>query len=294
MTKLKSVKNTAKSKHRNSKSPDKSNVISDTGSATGNIKKLNLQEINKFNFYLENLVEKQSKELIDVIATNTKFISIIAHDLRSPFISILNLMDIVKENLHDKSIDTIENYINLAADSAKRTLKLLDDLLDWTISQNKERNFNPVKINLYELLEAEFMNHNTSAIQKQITLEHSVAPGLNVTADLQMVKTILRNLISNAIKFTNTGGKIIVSAIEIKPFVEIAVKDNGIGISSQDQKELFNIQKLRSTAGTNNEKGTGLGLLLCKEFVDIHNGNILVESAPGKGCEIKFTLPHYI
>ena len=109
-----------------------------------------------------------------------------------------------------------------------------------------------------------------------------------------MVKTILRNLISNAIKYTNIGGEIMVSASENKQFVEISIKDNGVGISSMNQKELFKINSFHSTTGTNNERGTGLGLILCKEFVEMHGGKILVESEQGKGCEFRFTLPHYI
>jgi signal transduction histidine kinase len=109
-----------------------------------------------------------------------------------------------------------------------------------------------------------------------------------------MVKTVLRNLISNAIKYTNSGGVITLSARKTDPFVEISVKDNGVGISAMLQRTLFKIDGYQSTAGTQNEKGTGLGLLLCKEFIETHGGNIWAESIPGKGSEFKFTLPHYI
>ena len=109
-----------------------------------------------------------------------------------------------------------------------------------------------------------------------------------------MVKTILRNLIGNAIKYTNTDGEITISALESDQFVEIAIKDNGVGISPEAQSELFKINSFNSTAGTDNEQGTGLGLLLCKEFIEMHGGNIQVESVPSEGSEFKFTLPHYI
>jgi signal transduction histidine kinase len=250
--------------------------------------------MKELNAYLEKLVEQQTMELTEVVATNTKFISIIAHDLRSPFNSILGALELLKEKLDQYNINDIEKYINLASNSANRTLNLLEGLLAWTISQNKEKSFNPVKINLHELLLYEIESINPLATQKQITLNHSIAPYLNVSADLQMVKTILRNLISNAIKYTNTGGEISVSASESKQFVEITIKDNGIGISNKAQRELFKMDAFHSTAGTNNEQGSGLGLLLCKEFVEMHGGNIWIESEPGKGCEFKFTLPHYI
>ncbi len=265
-----------------------------TGKASGDGLMLRLKELEELNAHLEILVDRRTKELTSIAATNAKFISIIAHDLRSPFASIIGVLEILKVSLNQQNMNDIENYIDIAYNSANRTLILLDNLLAWTISQNKEKNFNPVKINLYELLIEEIENITTSARQKQISLNYSIAPDLNVTADLQMAKTIIRNLISNAIKYTNSGGEIAISAIEGNEFVEISIKDNGIGISPEIQKNLFKIEAFHSTSGTNNEKGTGLGLVLCKEFVELHGGKILVESEPGKGSEFKFTLPHYI
>ena len=253
-----------------------------------------LQKMEQLNAHLENLVDQRTKELAEVVATNAKFISIIAHDLRSPFSSILGVLEILKESLNDYNINEIEKYIDIVSDSANRTLTLLDNLLVWTISQNKEKNFNPVKINQYELLSDEVESNTTLARQKQISLNYSVTPNLHVSADIQMVKTILRNLIGNAIKYTGAGGEITISASEIKQYVEIVIKDNGIGISNDAQRELFKTNSFHSTTGTNNEQGTGLGLLLCKEFVEMHGGYIRIDSKPGKGSKFKFTLPHYI
>ena len=253
-----------------------------------------LSEMKELNAHLENLVEQRTNKLAEVVATNTKFISIIAHDLRSPFSAILGALDILEGSLGHYDIVEFKSYINMASESANSTLILLDNLLAWTISQNQQKSFTPVKINLYELTTAEEESIKASASQNQISLVNSVTQDLNITADLQMAKTIIRNLISNAIKYTNSGGVVSVSATETKQYVEITVQDNGIGISEEAQKYLFKIEAFHSTAGTNKEKGTGLGLLLCKEFVEIHGGTILVRSEPGKGCAIKFTLPHYI
>jgi signal transduction histidine kinase len=250
--------------------------------------------MDEHNVRLEKLVEQLTNKLNEVATTNTKFISIIAHDLRSPFASIMFALELVKESLKDNNIHEIENYIERASNYAKNTLNLLDDLLVWTISQNKERSFDPVKINLYQLVTDEIESINPLAKQKQIALNHSITPDLNITADLQMIKTILRNLIGNAIKYTNPDGEITISASERKQFVEIVVKDTGIGISSRAQRELFKTDTPHSKEGTNNEKGTGLGLLLCKEFVEMHGGNISILSELGNGSEFKFTLPHYI
>ena len=276
------------------KLPDRASVVAESGKAQENNFSIRLKEMESINTHLKKLVEQHANKLSEVAATNIKFISILAHDLRSPFISIIYALDIIRKSLHEKSINEIENYIDMASGYANNTLNLLDDLLAWTISQNKEKNFNPARINLHELVCDEIEHVNTSATQKQIRLHHSIPTDLNVTADLQMVKTIMRNLIGNAIKYTNNGGEIKVSASENNQFVEISVKDNGIGISPRAQKNLFKLDLVHSTKGTNNEKGTGLGLLLCKEFVETHGGNIRVESSPLKGSEFIFILPHYI
>jgi signal transduction histidine kinase len=197
-------------------------------------------------------------------------------------------------SLNEFNKSQIEEYIDMVYNSANNTLILLDNLLVWAVSQNKEHNFKPVKINLYELLREEIENLKTLASQKQIAISHTIKPGLNVTADLQMVKTILRNLINNAIKYTNINGEITINASELKQFVEVTVKDNGIGISADNKKKLFKIDTFHSTPGTHDEKGTGLGLLLCKEFVELHGGNIRIESEAGKGSRFAFTLPHYL
>jgi signal transduction histidine kinase len=297
--KLESGDNSVHGKNGKSKPSDMSGVVADNSKASEDHFMLRLQEMEECNAHLEKLVEQQTKELTDIVATNKKFISIVAHDLRSPFNTILGALELLRDKQDHCNINDIEKFIDIAYDAANRTLNLLTDLLAWAISQNEGKSFNPVKINLQVLIEDEIKSINVSAQQKHITLKHSIVPNLHVSADLQMVRTILRNLISNAIKYTNTGGEITISASECKQFVEIVVNDNGIGISCKAQRNLFKIDAFHSTAGTNNEKGTGLGLLLCKEFVEFHGGKIWVESDPdgyqeGKGSKFKFTLPHYI
>jgi len=254
---------------------------------------LRLQEQEELNSHLKSLVEQKTRELDEITVTNTKFISILAHDLRGPFSSILGVLGLLKENLNDYDVNEIKKFLDIATISASNTLSLLESLLTWTISQNQEKSFNPVKINLYELLSFEIENFQVTSEQKQIKLYHTVGSDLNLIADLQMIKTILRNLISNAVKYSFIGGEIIISALKNHPFVEITVKDNGIGIANYEQKNLFKLKEFHSKAGTNKEKGTGLGLLLCKEFVELHGGYIRLESKPGKGTSFKFTLPHW-
>ncbi|HEX7493396.1 MAG TPA: HAMP domain-containing sensor histidine kinase [Bacteroidales bacterium] len=282
------------SKDESSISPVKSSAASNSGSFSEKKLLLQLREMEELNASLELLVEQRTNKLVEIVSTNGKFLSIIAHDLRSPFSSIMGILELLKLSLKEFNKDEIEEYVDIVYNSANNTLSLLDNLLVWAVSQNKEKNFKPVKINLYDLLREEIENLKTPASQKQITLKHLINPDLNVSADLQMVKTILRNLISNAIKFTNIKGEIIVNATELKQYVEVEVKDNGIGISAENQKKLFQIDTFHSTPGTHDERGTGLGLLLCKEFVELHGGNILIESEAGKGSRFAFTLPHYL
>ena len=291
---MNTVEKIADSTGRIPKSMTLSGIIDNHDKQSENYLKFRLKELEELNASLENLVEQRTTELTRVVATNTKFLSIIAHDLRSPFSTILGVLELLKVSLEEYSKNEIEEFMDVAYNSAIRTLNLLDNLLLWAISQNKEKSFNPGKINFYDLVIEEFESINFTARQKQIALNHNIEPNLNINADLQMVKTILRNLISNAIKYTNTGGEITLIASECKQFIEITVKDNGIGISPETQRNLFRIDSFHSSAGTNNEHGTGFGLLLCIEFVELHGGNIWIESEQGKGSEFKFTLPRYI
>jgi len=291
---LKSSINTAYNKDRSSESSELYIVNSDNSDASEKQILSQLQEMEELNIHLEKLLEQRTAEIAEVISTNSKFISILSHDLRSPFSSILGVLQILKKSLNEYNKDEFEKYINIASDSANRTLNLLDELLEWTISRNQKKSFNPVKINLKELAEGEIENNRLQAIQKQISLTHSITSTLYVVADIQMIKTILRNLISNAIKYSNTGGEITISASESRQFVEIGVADNGVGISLKSQRNLLRIDEFHSTKGTNDEKGNGLGLILCKEFVEIHGGKIRIESEPGLGSKFTFTLPHYL
>jgi len=270
------------------------NVKGDKRNATTADLKQHLHEMEELNSGLHKIIDEQTVKLTEVIATNAKFLSIIAHDLRSPFGSIIGVLELLKDSYDEYDMKEVEKYISMASNSAYGTLNLLDNLLAWTSAQNKATYFNPVKIDLQDIVLNELESVSTSAVHKQITLVQSIPEELFLAADLQMTKTIIRNLINNAIKFSYIGSRISISATEDTKFVEITVQDNGIGITGKAQKDLFKVNEMHSTRGTNNENGTGLGLLLCKEFVEKHGGIISIESEPGKGTKIKFTLPHYI
>jgi len=255
---------------------------------------LRFKELKEINSRLESRLEENKDTLNQVVERNAKFLSIVAHDLRNPFNSIIGILDILGENIDNYRKDEIEELIHIASGSAINTYKLLENLLEWSTAQNKEKSFNPVKINLRELILSELESFNTSASQKHVALDQFIFQDIYLTADIQMVQTIFRNLISNAIKYSNQGGIIFISASEGEQFVEIEVMDNGIGMTENTLNKLFKMDAFHSTLGTDNEHGTGLGLLFCKEFVEMHGGKIWAESKPGKWSKFRFTLPHYL
>jgi signal transduction histidine kinase len=291
---LTSVTNTPKPMNGELKIENPTAEISGTSKISKAQLLLRLKEMEDINAQLADIVIQGTKKIDDVVATNARFLSIVTHDLRSPIITAISILNLLQEQFSEYNETEIKRLINIASISTVRSLNLLENLLTWSVSQNKEKTFNPVKIDLNKLVISELEDFNTSATQKQLTLNHSIDPGLYITADFQMVKTIFRNLISNAIKYSNMGGHIFISATEGKQFVEIEVSDNGIGMSERVQKKLFKIDEFHSTTGTNNEPGTGLGLIFCKEFIDLHGGKIYTESESGKGSKFIFTLPHYI
>lgn len=250
-----------------------------------------LQQMEIVNLELESIVEERTRNLAEVVASNAKSLSIIAHDLRSPFQTIVGSLDLLRESFKEIDKAEIELYLDLASKSVEQTLSLLDNLLAWTVFKSKNKAFNPVKMNLNETVLFEIESVDNAATQKQVTIINTINPRLFVTADHQMVKTIFRNLLTNAIKYSNSGGEVFINAIEKRQFVEVEVIDNGIGISLNNQKDLFDVEEYHSSRGTKNEKGTGLGLILCKEFVQMHGGIIWIESDTDKGCKVRFTLP---
>jgi signal transduction histidine kinase len=236
------------------------------------------------------LLESERK-LNELNSTKDKLFSIIAHDLRSPFNNIIGFSELLIEKVNDDTFTESEKFLTIINSSATNTLILLDNLLNWAKYQTGKINFKPVKIVFSNIILEVLKLEKSIAKAKNISLNYFTADEIEVYADENMLKIILRNLISNAIKFTKPGGEIRVFAILLKDWVEITISDNGIGINEEKLKELFNTSSNSSTTGTANEKGSGLGLMLCKDFIETHKGKIWAESKEGKGSEFKFTLP---
>jgi two-component system sensor histidine kinase/response regulator len=250
-----------------------------------------INELNEYIERLEAMAEERENEIAQIVSTKNKFIAIIAHDLRGPFSSIMCALELLKLKLTHSNIKAAKKYVDIATDSANKTLHLLDDLLIWTISQSRISNFKPIMINFQELINCELKGFRFASMQKRITLSRKIPDNLMIKADIQMIRTVVRNLLSNAIKFTPNDGIVTVGASENSLDIQISVKDSGIGISAIDRRNLFNAEKHHSTPGTNNETGVGLGLILCKEFVELHGGRIWIEKPGAIGSEFKFTLP---
>lgn len=237
-------------------------------------------------------IKESEIKLRELNATKDKFFSIIAHDLKSPFNSIIGFSNLLVKQIKNKDIEGIDEYANIVLKSANKAMDLLLNLMEWSGSQTGKMEFNPKYFDLVSCTNKTILLYVDIAGQKSITIKNILPHKAFVFADNAMISTILRNLISNAIKFTMPGGNIIVSAIEKQNEIIFSVSDTGVGISKSSIKKLFLIDQSYSTTGTNKETGTGLGLILCKEFVEKHNGKIWVESEEKKGSTFYFTLPY--
>ena len=235
---------------------------------------------------------KELKQLLQLNSDKDRFISILAHDLTNPFNSILGFCELLLKNIRVYKVDEMEQYMNRMYLSAQNTHHLLVDLLKWTRAQSGRMEFEAEDLNFSDFCTANLAMFNPIVDNKHIEINYYIEDDITVFADRHMLKAICRNLISNAIKFSNEGGQVDVSAENDPENVIITVSDQGVGMSTDNVNKLFHVSQMQSTPGTAHEKGTGLGLLLCKEFVERHGGNIFVESESGVGSSFKFSLPH--
>lgn len=238
--------------------------------------------------------KKIEKQLIQLNADKDRFISILAHDLRSPFSSLLGFSEFLQIELQDHPIEKTKQMADTIYHMARKTYELLEDTLLWANFQSKNLTYSPVSLTISEIISEVISILDPIAKVKQITIMQIPGNVFPIYADIYMLKAILRNLVSNAIKFTNKGGKIEISAIHDGSYTTINVTDNGTGIKPEILDKLFNVSTIQSSKGTADETGTGLGLLLCKDFVERHHGKIWIESEVNKGTKISFTLPDSI
>ncbi len=250
-----------------------------------------ITELKKTN----ETLKKNMSDLENLNKTKDKFFSIIAHDLRNPFGGIIGITEILDVKMRQEEVNESMNfyirYIQIVHGAAKSAHRLLENLLQWARSQTGEISVRPENFSMSYLLSQVIPIVSGNAFKKNITIEKNLVGNESVYVDESLVATILRNLLTNAVKFTNTNGKIIISTEKKEDFLEISISDTGNGIEPDNLEKLFRIDSKIPRQETENEIGSGLGLILCKEFVEKHGGKIWAESQPGVGSKFTFTLP---
>ncbi|NQU68448.1 MAG: DUF3365 domain-containing protein [Candidatus Marinimicrobia bacterium] len=244
----------------------------------------------KTNTYF-SIIKNKNTELMQTNATKDKFFSIIAHDLRNPFNIILGYTDLLKSGYHDLKDDDREEIIGEIDKSSNRAFELLENLLLWARVQKDRLEIVKVDLNVKEIINGATEAYLSGAEKKNLTVDFGIPENIIIHADKFTISTVIVNLFSNAIKFTPENGNIDISATDKDHFIEISISDNGMGIPPENISKLFRVEYNLSTLGTNDEKGTGLGLILCKEFVEKNGGTIRVESEVGKGTNFIITIP---
>ena len=256
-------------------------------------------DLMRLNSELENRVKERTlqletlnTELKELNLSKDKFLSVISHDLRNPATALIATSEKLNRDIEKLSTSDIKNLSNIIHRTAHKIVQQLNELVDWAKKQREKTSFNPKKINLVEGMKDSLELLKGIAAQKEIDLVNTVVNELYVNADSLMFRSIVQNLVTNAIKYTPQKGSITISATRHDKMVEICVADTGIGMTSETLENLFDDFN-SSLRGTNNEHGTGLGLILVKDFVAQHGGTILVESDENKGTCFKFTIPAF-
>jgi signal transduction histidine kinase len=261
------------------------------------------------NINSKSIIRQKNDELEKIINERNRFISTLAHDLKTPFNSMIGFSDLLVENFHTYSPDKIEDQIKIINFIVHQTYNLFIDIIAWAKIQNGVSPFSPKNLNFTQICSEVIRSLNLNAEAKQIRIQQLFKEDFYINADPDMLKSILRNLISNSIKFTRVSGSITIkyylsgmlnekspesvqqSLVDNPSFIVIAISDTGIGMDSKKLSNLFGLSAEKSSMGTGNEEGTGMGLLLCKEFAGKHGGKIWAESIPGEGSTFYFSVP---
>jgi two-component system, sensor histidine kinase and response regulator len=260
------------------------------------------KQLNKAKNQLRDkkIIKAQNEELKKINEAKDRFFSIIAHDLKSPLNSLLGFSSILSERAKEKKYDECERIADIIHQSSTRAVTLLSNLLSWAQTQVGNIEFQPEFFNFAELAE-QVENYMKDAAQlKNIVIVNKLPPAVHVYADKEMMASVLRNLLTNAVKFTHPGGTVTISSRQSGNELTLSVSDTGVGIPANKMKELFQIGRTNSTYGTSKESGTGLGLILCREFVSLHQGKIWAESKAGSkagstsGSTFHFSIPSLI
>ncbi|MDN3667002.1 ATP-binding protein [Algibacter miyuki] len=238
---------------------------------------------------VEETLKATALQLKELNTTKDKLFSVLAHDLRGPFYHMIGVSELLLNNNTDET--ETETFIKIINSSAKNTLNLLDNLLSWAQSQTGELRIKLEKISLSQLIFDTLEFQKAPASAKNISLAWNPIENYSILTDQNIFKTILRNLISNAVKFTNSGGQITITTTMNQNELQVTVTDNGVGMNKTRIQSLFNLSTNTTARGTNKEQGSGLGLILCQDLINKLNGKIWAESQEAKGSSFKFTIP---
>lgn len=249
--------------------------------------KLNAKELKIKTITVEQLLENARKSN----ATKLKLLKVISHDLRAPFTGLLGLTELMEQHYERYSKDEMKEMLRMLSDSSKNTLMLIENLIQWSKLQSNEMMPNRKNLRLNSIIKQNIAIYSNMATQKSITFINKIDDFILVNADENMLMMIVRNLINNAIKFTNEGGSIQLSAEPKRRYISITIADSGIGMTAEQINAVLVSEEQTSLAGTSGEKGSGLGLLLCKEFIEKHKCRMYIDSQPGGGTVITFTMP---
>jgi PAS domain S-box-containing protein len=239
----------------------------------------------------EELLAEHTKQLQKLNYTKDKFFSIIAHDLRNPFHSILGFTELLMRNYSDFDDAKKQEFVGLIYESSQHAHNLLENLLQWSRTQTDRIKYNPSKQSLSRIIDETVQVLNASLKKKGLIFSSEIQKDIFVYVDKNMIELVIRNLLSNAIKFTPSGGKISISAKDDGKFLVVSISDTGVGIDPEDLHRLFQFEEFHTTTGTAGEPGTGLGLIICQEFIKKHGGEITIKSELDKGSTFTFTLP---
>jgi signal transduction histidine kinase len=238
----------------------------------------------------EIILKNQLLETVN--AEKDKFFSIIAHDLRGPLSAFVAATQILTEDIENMSVEEIKDIVDSMKSDASNVYTLLENLLEWSRLQRGVLEFKPGKLMLYDLAVKSISSVLGAARSKVIGIDVNIPENIEMKADEHMIETTIRNLVSNAIKFTPSGGRIVISSsTNDQNFTEVRITDTGIGMSDDLREKLFIMNEKTNRPGTDGEPSSGLGLLLCKEFIEKHGGKISVESREGEGSCFSFTIP---
>ncbi len=264
------------------------------GSLTDNFNQM-IQSLKKQKEELEEytqLLQKSRKNLKATNKTKDKFFNILAHDLKGPFTSFIAITDVLSKDPDSLNEEQKMHFLKSLNNSAVYLERLLENLLQWARTQSGTLEVNLQCVEVYDIVKQNLKIISINAENKKITLQNKVEKEVGVLADPNLLNTIFRNLISNAVKYTQEGGEVAVSSKKWNDqMIAFTVQDNGMGIAEEDQEKLFRIETNSKTIGESTEKGTGFGLILCKDFVETLGGEIFVESQLGKGSSFQFILP---